>query len=196
MSTFDSLPNELILMIFDYLSSLDLCETFFHFPNMRFRRLLFAKRHTFMPSSLRFTAMTALLDPTNDLLMRCFMSLIDTLVLDDSLASMMFVDYFQIKLRDNPSFDIWQQSIRRLVVLNTDRYMYDLVQPLMLSLTMGNGSLQRMHLVFESTDNVYWSVLRRLVSCRVSVHTMVLDVRRGRSWTSLQDWHPVLRVIR
>ena len=187
MSTLESLPNEVILTIFDYLSSIDLCQTFFDFPNMRFRCLLLAKRHVFVTSSLRFTVMSILLDPMNDLLMRRFMSLIDTLVLDDSLASMMFVDYFQIKLRENPSFDIWHQSIRQLVVLNADRPMYDIVRPLMSSLTMGNGSLRRMHLVFEHTDGVYWGVLRDLASYRVSVHTMVLDVKRGRSWTSFQD---------
>ena len=181
MSTLESLPNELILTIFDYLSSLDLCQTFFHLPNMRFQRLLSSKRHAFVTSSLRFKAMSALLDPTDDRLMRCFMSMIDTLVLDDSLASMMFVDYFEIKLRDNPPFDIWQQSIRQLIVLNTDRPMFNLVRPLMLSLTMGNGSLQRMHLVFEHTDEVYWGVLRKLAHYRVSVPTMILDVKRGRS---------------
>jgi hypothetical protein len=95
-NTLESLPNELLLIIFSYLTSFDLCRAFIDVKNARFERLLACIQHSLNVSSLRCEQMRRFLARSNGDTASRFAILIDTIVLDDSLACMMIVEHWII----------------------------------------------------------------------------------------------------
>lgn len=52
-STFESLSNELLLLIFNYFSSLDLYRAFFDIKNVRIKHLLYSMKYSLNVSLMR-----------------------------------------------------------------------------------------------------------------------------------------------
>jgi hypothetical protein len=51
MNSLESLPDELLLMILNYLSLYDLCQSFLHVENVRFKSLLQCQSHSLIVNS-------------------------------------------------------------------------------------------------------------------------------------------------
>jgi hypothetical protein len=177
--TLESLPNELILLIFDYLSLFDLCQSFLHVNNIRLQELLLSKRHSFMPSSLCYQQMSRLLNDNNHFTFQCFTNFIETLVLDSSYASNMFCTHLRERLRNTSPFNVYLSSMTQ-IISETEDYICDVAVVLLLPLNSINHNLQHLHLIFEQPDYNYGFSLMILVKYLISFKTMTLEVKRGR----------------
>jgi hypothetical protein len=177
-NTLESLPNELLLIMFGYLSSFDLCRAFLEVKNARIQRLLTSIHHSLDVSSMHYNQLRQFLSNNNDFTNR-FTALIDTVVLRDSSACRILLDHWEKALHDTELFNKWLPSIKRLLILNPNYYQYGLVQPLLLPLVSHDNTLQHLHLVFERPTHTYSSILSQLILHRISVHTMTLEVEQG-----------------
>jgi hypothetical protein len=186
-STLESLPNELLLIIFGYLSSFDLCRAFLNVRNARIERLLTSIRHSLDVSSMYYNQLRQFLSSSNDDTTNRFTALIDTVVLRDSSACMMLLNYWKKTLNDTESMNVWLPSINQLLILNPDCYEYILVQPLLIPLLFHHNTFQRLHLVFERPTYTYSLFLSDLVSHRISVHTMILEVEKGMAYKRFRN---------
>jgi hypothetical protein len=174
-STLESLPNELLLKIFSYLSSFDLCQAFLDLQNVRIQHLLTSISHSFDVSLMHYNQLCRfLLSNNND-----FTALIDTIVLRNSCACQMLYNHWRETFNDTQQINMFLPSIKRLFILNTDYYEYGLVQQVLLPLVFAHNTLQYLHLVFEQPTNSYSSILSDLVHHRISVNTMILEVQKG-----------------
>lgn len=178
-STLESLPNELLLIVFGYLSSFDLYRAFLDVKNARIERLLTSIRHTLDLSALHYDQLRQFLSSSDHDITNRFATLIDTVVLRDSIGCMMFFDHWKRILNDTESLNVWLPSIKQLLILNVNHYEYILVESLLRPLIFRSNTLQYLHLVFEQPTNTYSSVLSDLVFRRISIHTMILEVKRG-----------------
>lgn len=180
-STLESLPNELLLIIFSYLSSFDLCRTFLDMKNVRIERLLTSIRHWLDVSSMNCSQLHQFLSSSDDITNR-FTALIETLVLHDSLACMTLLDHWKKTLNETELLNVWLPSIKQLLILNPDSYEYGFVEPFLIHLVFhNNNTLQHLHLVFERPTHQYSTILSQLVFHRISVHTMILEAKQGMS---------------
>jgi hypothetical protein len=177
-STLESLPNELLLIIFSYLSSFDLFQAFLDLKNARIKHLLTSIRHSLDVSSMHYNRLRQFLSSNNDHINR-FTALIDTVVLHNSSACLMLVDHWKKTLKDTELFNTLSPSIKQIFILNANYYEYHFVQPVLIPLLFGNNTLQYLHLVFERATNAYSSILSELVLHHISVHTMILEVEQG-----------------
>ena len=82
-STLESLPNELLLLVFSYLSSFDLYRTFVDVKNARIEDLLTSIRYSFDGRSMHYNELCRFLSTDNDDMRKRFTALIDTLVLGE-----------------------------------------------------------------------------------------------------------------
>ena len=178
--TFESLPNELILLVFEYLSLFDLCQAFCHIANARLVRLFVSKRHSFVPASLRCGEMCQLLDVNNETHLQRFTDLIDTLVLDETLASSVFREHVTKRMDVAQPLNCRFPSMTQLIIFNAEQRCRQTIQ-LLLPLNFCNHSLRRLHLVFHRPALSYSIILSTLVSDHISFHTMILDVENGTS---------------
>lgn len=179
-NTLESLPNELLLIIFSYLSSFDLCRAFLHLKNARIERLITSIRHVLDVSSMHYRQLHQFLSTSNDDTTKHFTILIDTVVLRRSSACATLYHHWRKILNDNELFNIWLPSIKQLLVFNANYYGIELVQPFLRPLVFHN-TLQHLHLVFERPTHEYSAILSQLVHYCISVHTMILEVEKGTS---------------
>jgi hypothetical protein len=175
---FESLPNELLLIIFSYLSPFDLCQTFLDLNNARIQCIITSIRHSFDVSLMHYNQFHQWLNNSQDHIIR-FTSLIDTLVLHDSWACFMLIDYWEKTLKETELINTLFPSIKRLFILNADCYSFRLVEPILVPLFFNNHTLQYLHLIFNDPTQRYSSILSDLVVHRISVHTMILEVEHG-----------------
>ena len=178
--TLESLPNELILLIFEYLSLFDLYQAFSQISNTRLVQLLRSKRHPFVVGSLRCGQICQLLDANNEGHLKCLTDLIDTLGLDDSLGSSVFLEHVTKRMDVTQPLSCRLSSMTQLIILKADRRDGQTIRSLLLPLNFCNHSLRRVHLVFQRPADQYVTVLSTLVSNRISFHTMTLEVENGR----------------
>jgi hypothetical protein len=177
--TFESLPNELILLVFEYLPLLDLYQAFYHIANVRLVRLFLSKRHPFVVGSLRCGQMCRLLDADNEAHLKCLTDVIDTLVLDDSLASSVFLEHISQRMDVAQPFSCRLSSMTQVIVFKADHRCNKITRSLLSPINFCNHSLQRVHLVFQRPTERYSTTLSTLVSNRISFHTMILEVENG-----------------
>ena len=175
---FESLPNELLLIIFSYLSVFDLCETFLDLNNARIQYLITSIRRSFDVSLMHYNQLHQWLNDSQDHIIH-ITSLINTLVLHDSCACFMVIDYWEKTLKETELINILFPSLKRLFILDADCYSYGLVRPILVPLVFNNHTLQYLHLIFKDPMDSYSSILSDLVVHRISVHTMILEVEQG-----------------
>ncbi|CAF3199601.1 unnamed protein product [Rotaria socialis] len=92
-STFESLPNEILLIIFRYLSSFQLCQTFLHVKNSRIKHLLTSIPHSLDISSMHYDQLYQFLSNINNDTTKRFTALIDTLVLRGTSTACLMLCY-------------------------------------------------------------------------------------------------------
>jgi hypothetical protein len=178
-STLESLPNELLLKIFSYLSSFDLCQAFLDLKNVRIQHLLTSINHSFDVSLMHYNQLRQFLLNNNNDFMHCFTALIDTIVLRSSHACWMLFDHWRETFHDTQQINMFLPSIKRLFILNTEDYQYGLVKSVLIPLVFTHNTLQYLHLVFEKPTHSYSDILSELVRHRISVNTMILEVENG-----------------
>ncbi|CAF1632611.1 unnamed protein product [Rotaria magnacalcarata] len=179
-STFESLPNEILLIIFRYLSSFQLCQAFLHVKNSRIEHLLTSIRHSLDISSMHYDQLYQFLSNINNDTTKRFTTLIDTLVLRGaSTACLMLLNYLEKSSNDNQLFiTMILPSIKQLVIFNAENYSYLSIEPLLTPLAFHKNTLQRLHLVFDRPTS-YFSILSWLISSRISIYTIKLEVEKG-----------------
>jgi hypothetical protein len=178
-STFESLPNELLLIIFGYLSSFDLCQAFLDLKNARIEHLLTSIHHSLDVSSMHYDQLCQFLGNISNDTAKRFTALIDTLVFRDSLGCSKLFYHWEKTVHATELFNMPFSSIKKLLILDAKYYQYRLIQSLLTSLVLHNNTLQYLHIIFERPANTYLSILSELISHRISVHTMVLEVEKG-----------------
>ncbi|CAF1536511.1 unnamed protein product, partial [Rotaria sordida] len=143
--------------------------------------LLTTIRHSLDVSSMHYDQLYQFLNNINNDTTKRFTALIDTLVIRGGLgACLMLLNYWEKNLNDNPLFiNTMLPSIKQLVILNAGNDSYELIKPLLRSLAFHNNTLQRLHLVFDRPTSSYFSILSWLISYRISIHTMILEVEKG-----------------
>lgn len=177
-STFESLPNELLLIIFSYLSLLDVHRAFHNVNNVRMKQLLTSLRRSLNVNSMRYVQMTEFLnlcekDPNS------FVGMIDTVILASSLTSNELFDSWIKKLKNNASLDQWLLSTKRFFIYDVNPYAYFSLYLLLNNLITFNAALRYLHLHFKRPYQNYTSVLFRLMRHDISVHTMIFQVEQG-----------------
>ena len=177
--TFESLPNELILLVFEYLPLFDLYQAFSHIGNARLVQLFLSKRHLFVVGSLRCGEMYRLLTANNEVHLKCLTDLIDTLVLDDSLASSTFLEHITKRMDVAQPLNCRWSSMTQLIVFKANHKCNYAIRDLLMPINFCNHPLRRVHLVFERPIGQYATMLSTLVSNRLSFHTMILEVENG-----------------
>jgi hypothetical protein len=180
-STFESLPNELLLVIFRYLCSFDICQAFLDLKNARIEHLVSSIRHSLDVSSMTYDQLCQFLNDINNDTAKRFTGLIDTLVLHESPACVEFISHWKKTLNDTELLNTLLPSIKQLLIFSHDYYGSLITKPLLTSLVHHNSTLQRLHLVFETPSDTYASVLSSFICYRISVHTMILEVEQGMS---------------
>ena len=176
-NTLESLPNEVLLFVFTYLSSFDLCQAFLEVKNDRFKHLLITLRHSLDVSSLRYNVLRQFLY-SNDDYMKQFTALVQTVILRDSPACWMLRDHWEKTLKDPERSNVFLPSLKQIIVLNT-AYHGDFVDSIVVPLVSMTNTLQCLHLVFKYPDHVYKAALYWLIRLHISVHTMILEVQQG-----------------
>ncbi|CAF0927559.1 unnamed protein product [Adineta steineri] len=177
-STFESLPNELLLIIFSYLSSFDLCQTFLYINNIRIQSLLTSIRHLFNVNLMHYDQLHLWLNSNQDHRNR-FTNLIDTVVFNDSYACRTLLGYWEKTFNETDQSNVFFASVKRIVVLQAEHYSYSLVRPILVPLVLAENKLQHLHLIFKEPAFGYAKILSDLIDYRVSVHTMILEVEQG-----------------
>lgn len=178
-STFESLPNELLLLIFRYLSSSDLCRTFLDIANVRIQQILTSMRHSFDVSFMHYDEIGQFLSNINDHSTKCFPTLIDTIVLRNTPASSMFVKHWVKMSKENHSWNTNFSSIERIFILEADYQCYSFASSILKPLILSSNTLQQIYFVFEQPTQLYRSTLEALVRQCISIRTMILDVEQG-----------------
>jgi hypothetical protein len=64
-------------------------------------------------------------------------------------------------------------KVERLIVLQTEYYIYNIVDSLLISLS------QYLHLIFQYPHSKYNMVLEHLIKSETSFHTMIFEVEKG-----------------
>ncbi|CAF0953303.1 unnamed protein product [Rotaria sordida] len=176
--TLESLPNELLLIIFSYLSSFDLCQAFLYLNNARIQHLLTSIRHSFNVNLMHYDQLHLWLN-SNQNHRNHFTNLINTVVFNDSYASRMLLEYWEKTFNGTDQFNVLFPSIKRLVMLQAECYSYTLIQAILIPLVFANNTLQYLHLIFKEPASNYPRILSKLILHRISVHTMILEVEQG-----------------
>jgi hypothetical protein len=177
-STFESLPNELLLIIFSYLSSFDLCQAFLYINNIRIQSLLTSIRHSFNINFMHYEQLHLWLNSNQNHRNR-FTNLIDTIVFNDSYGCHTLLEYWEKTFNETNQSNVLFSSVKRIVVLRAERSSYILVQSILIPLVFANNTLQYLHLIFKQSIYGYSNILSNLIYHRISIHTMILEVEQG-----------------
>lgn len=178
-STFESLPNELLLLIFRYLSSFDLCRTFLEIRNARIQHLLASMRHSFDVGLIHYNEFRQFLSNINDDSTTHFPTLINTLVFRNTPASLMFVNHWRKISKENQSWNTNFSSIERVLILEEDYQCYIFASSILKPLILSYNRLQHIYFLFEQPVEPYQSTLEALVYHCISIRTMILEVEQG-----------------
>ncbi|CAF0741242.1 unnamed protein product [Adineta steineri] len=177
-NTFESLPNELWLIVFSYLSSFDLCQTFLYINNNRIQSLLTSIRHSLNVNFVHYDQLHLWLNSDQNHRNR-FTNMIDTIVLNYSCGCQTLLEYWEKTFNETEQSNVLFASVKRLVVLQAEHRPYSLVQPILAPLVSSSNTLQYLHLIFTKRTYDYFKILSDLIDYRVSVHTMILEVEQG-----------------
>ncbi|CAF0904069.1 unnamed protein product [Adineta ricciae] len=177
-STLESLPNELLLTAFSYLSSFDLCQAFLDINNARVQSLLSSIHHSFNVDLMHHDQLHDWLNGDRNLRNR-FTSLIETVVFNDSPGCHMLMKYWEKVLSDKDPYNVLFSSIKRFVVTQAERYSYSLVGSILVPFTFADNTLQYVHFIFNEPTFGYSRMLSELIERRVSIHTMILEAEQG-----------------
>ncbi|CAF3805924.1 unnamed protein product [Rotaria magnacalcarata] len=193
-NSFELLPNEVLLIIFSYLSSFDLCQAFLDLKNSRIKHLLTSIRHSLDAGSIHYNQLREFLNSNNDYTKR-FTALIDTVILNDSSACMMLLDHWEKNLNALERLNIFLPSVKKIFILNAKYYEYGFIHSILIPLVSANNALQYLHLVFERPTNAYRTILSNLIRHHISLHTMILEVQQGHIYYSndrVLDFHKMV----
>jgi hypothetical protein len=168
-SKFELLPNELLSLIFDYLSSFDLFKAFFDIQNERIKHLFMSRPLVLNAKIMSHAQMNNIFSVPN------FSALLRTIILNNSCASSAFYEYWTTAT--SPKY--LTPSVERLIIMETEYYTYDIVYSLITPLSLGDNTLKYLHLVFEYPNDRYMLVLINLIETQTSVHSMILEVEKG-----------------
>lgn len=178
-STLESLPNELLLLIFHYLSSFDLCRTFFEVRNARIQHLLTSMHHYFDVSLMRYNELHQFLSNINDDATKRFTSLVDTIVLRNTPVSLKFVEYWRKMSKEDQSWNMNFSSMKRVVILEGDYQAYLFASSILKPLILPYKILQNIYFLFERPTDSYLSTLEAFVYHCISIRTMIFEVEQG-----------------
>ncbi|CAF1630980.1 unnamed protein product [Rotaria sp. Silwood1] len=177
-STLESLPNELLLIIFSYLSSFDLYQAVLYLNNACIQHFLILIRHSFNVNLMHYDQLHVWLNSNQNHRNR-FTNLIDTVVFNDSYASRTLLEYSKKTFNETDQSNVLFPSIKRLVMLQAECCSYILIQAIVIPLVFANNTLQCLHLIFKEPASNYPRILSKLIVHRISVHTMILEVEQG-----------------
>jgi hypothetical protein len=168
ISKLESLPTEIWLLIFDYVASFDLFKAFFDIRNKRIEHIMMSRPLVLNTKLMSYT------QTSNMIILPNFFTLLHTIILDNSSASMAFYKYWTTVASPAQFIPL----IKRLIVMDTEYHSYGLVYSLIKPLSLGN-TLQYLHLEFEYPDDEYMRVLSNLITTQTSIHNMILEVKKG-----------------
>jgi hypothetical protein len=177
-STLESLPNELLILIFSYLSSFDLCQSFLYLNNNRIEHLLISIRHSFNVNFMYYDQLHLWFN-TNHNQRNRFTNLIDTIIFNDSFASRTLLEYWEKTFNETDQSNVLFPSVKRLVMFQAECSSDILIQTILIPLTFDNNTLKYLHLIFKEPASNYPRILSKLLVHRISVHTMILEVEQG-----------------
>ena len=169
---------------FEYLPLFDRYQAFSRIDNARLVQLFLSKRHLFVVGSLRCGEMYRLLNVNNEVHLKYLTDLIDTLVLDDSLASSIFLEHISKRMDVTQPLHCRLPSMTQLIVFKANDQCSQTIRSLLLPINFCNHPLRRVHLVFQRPNDEYSAILLPLMSNRIWFHTMILEVENG----TLSDW--------
>jgi hypothetical protein len=167
ITKFESLPNELWILIFGYLSPFDLFKAFFDIKNQRIKHIIMSQSLVLDARIMSYAQMNNIFNTPN------FSNLLRSIILNNSCTSIAFYEHW----REMTSPNYLTPSIERLVIVEAEYYTYGIVY-LIAHLSLGN-ILQYLHLEFEYPNYEYMHVLITLVETQTSVHSMILGVKNG-----------------
>jgi hypothetical protein len=176
MNSLESLPDELLLMILNYLSLYDLCQSFLHVENVRFKSLLQCQSHSLIVNSLQYDQICQLFEDKNQFFTKSLMNLINILILDNSITCRIFLK----KFIENGSLINSFSNLKTLIIFDGNFYGYNsFVRSMLFPLTNINGILRKLSMKFSHFDHSYSYLLSQLVSYRISIETIRLEITEG-----------------
>lgn len=179
-STLESLPNELLIVIFSYLSAFDLYLAFNGIENVRIKQLFTSLRRLLDVSTMHYGEIIEFLNSLNDEdTTNSFTSLINTVAYHKCMGTYELHQYWEKKLENDTSSNVLLSSIEKLFIFMSEPYAYYTTDSFLKRLITFNNSLQYLHLTFESPTYHYTDKLYELMRHEVSVHTMILEIENG-----------------
>ncbi|CAF4284234.1 unnamed protein product, partial [Rotaria magnacalcarata] len=146
-STIESLPNEIWLIIFSYLSSFDICQAFLDIKNTRIEHLLTSMHHILYANSMHYDQVRQIENEHNDHTNR-FLALIHTVVLGDSRGCKVLEADWETSRAQVPhsstlSEPVHHQVSIRTMILEVEKVQLTLSiqQPSELTLLLKRGAL-------------------------------------------------------
>ncbi|CAM4749867.1 unnamed protein product [Rotaria magnacalcarata] len=179
-STIESLPNEIWLIIFSYLSSFDICQAFLDIKNTRIEHLLTSMHHILYANSMHYDQVRQIENEHNDHTNR-FLALIHTVVLGDSRGCKVLEADWETRLNK------YLLSIKKLVILDGDHSLFHCVSSIIRPLFSSSSTLRHLHIVFSRAQVPHSSTLSEPVHHQVSIRTMILEVEKVQLTLSIQQ---------
>ena len=164
----ESLPAELCLKLFEYLSSFDLLRAFADLNNARLQQLAFSRPFALDASIIGYAEMKQIF-ATPRLLVQ-----LRSITRNSSLTADAFYAYWTQMIA--PAYI--KPHIDRLLVTNVNHHPYTLVPALLQQLSF-ESNLHYIHLRFPYLTVSYTMVLQQLVRTATSFQTMILEIDEG-----------------
>ena len=161
MSSFESLPNEIILLVFKYMSLFDLYQVFYYLNSTRLVQLLFAKQHSLVVGSLLLEQMCRLLHVSNRSHRQCLTNMIETLVVDDPYASTLFLQSVTPRMKKTQPFNRRFPSLKRFLI---ERLTYG-YSSVLIPIVSKRISFPTMILKVENGEWLEWCSHEEPLSC-------------------------------
>ena len=174
IATLLSLPAELCLKIFEYLSSFDLFCAFADLNNARLRQLAFSRPFALNANLIGYAQMTQISATPR------FLAQLRSIALHRSLTADAFLTFWTQMI--TPTFHT--PHLDRLLITNANDGPYTLVGELLQPLSSASN-LRCIHLRFPFVTASYLIVLKELVRTATSFHTMLLECDQGMQRTCL-----------
>ena len=176
MNSLESLPDELLLMIWNYLSLYDLCQSFLYIENLRFKSLLQCQSHSLIVNSLQYDQICQLFEDKNQFFTKSLINLVNTFILDGSITCRIFLK----KFIENGSLINSFSNLKTFIIFDGHFYGYNpFVRSILFPLTNINGILQKFSIKFPQINYSYTNFLSLLVSYPISIEIMIIELREG-----------------